>query len=75
LSFLADGRSPSGSFSDLDEADDMAEAFKPGWGYIPEPSYSTGSRGNSLSQYGLEALPPSILALSTRAGRGASVGG
>ncbi len=53
LSFLATTAPnlPLALFSDLDEADDIAEAFKLGIrGYIPTSLPSAGSRGNSLSQ-------------------------
>ena len=62
---------PLALFSDLDEADDIAEAFKLGIrGYIPTRlPIQQAAEAIRLVSAGGSFLPPSILALSTRAGR------
>jgi DNA-binding NarL/FixJ family response regulator len=73
LSFLATTAPnlPLALFSDLDEADDIAEAFKLGIrGYIPTSlPIQQAAEAIRLVSAGGSFLPPSILALSTRAGR------
>ena len=73
LSFLATTAPnlPLVLFSDLDEADDIAEAFKLGIrGYIPTSlPIQQAAEAIRLVSAGGSFLPPSILALSTRAGR------
>ena len=73
LSFLATTAPnlPLALFSDLDEADDIAEAFKLGIrGYIPTSlPIQQVAEAIRLVSAGGSFLPPSILALSTRAGR------
>ena len=73
LSFLATTAQnlPLVLFSDLDEADDIAEAFKLGIrGYIPTSlPIQQAAEAIRLVSAGGSFLPPSILALSTRAGR------
>ena len=73
LSFLATTAPnlPLALFSDLDEADDIAEAFKLGIrGYIPTSlPIQQAAEAIRLVSAGGSFLPPSILALSSPAGR------
>ena len=75
LSFLATTAPnlPLALFSDLDEADDIAEAFKLGIrGYMPTSlPIQQAAEAIRLVSAGGSFLPPSILALSTRAGASA----